>query len=153
VVLALVLPFGERALWFMASLPHPFSMAAPGSSHAPHESGPAQPTGPNPRGSSSYSSSVRSYFVDRPDSEGRADPSFFGEVADAGIVDHVVVRDGPQGVVGGAFTSEAEAVTLSLAAAGCTGLAPQSAAAYTRRWPVSVAAGFNFTTRSLSLTD
>jgi len=59
--------------------------------------------------------------------------AFFGEVADAGIVDHVVVRDGPQGVVGGAFTSEAEAVTLSLAAAGCTGLAPQSTATWTSR--------------------
>jgi hypothetical protein len=36
----------------------------------------------------------------------------------SGVMDHPVVRDGPQGAVGGAVTAAAEAVALSLPAAG-----------------------------------
>src|SRR5215213_6305875 len=47
--------------------------------------------------------------------------SSFGEFAGPGVVDHAVVRDGPQGVVGLAVTAAAEPVPVALAAAGLDG--------------------------------
>ena len=44
-----------------------------------------------------------------------------GELAGSGVVDHAVVRDGPQGVVGRSVPSAVEAVAVGLTAAGLDG--------------------------------
>lgn len=79
--------------------------------------------------------------------------SLLGELTGSGVVDHPVVRDRPKGAVRGAVTAAAEAVALSLPAAGLHGAgAAEGGEGGVAMQPLGVAASMVWLARALGNT-